>query len=133
MAITELCECHLLSLFPSFTSKLRREELEQLRRELDQLKTRLSESHTHTFLAFIQRDCTCPFPLLVYKGKARTILLGTSALSFTLDREAGGGHVSPAGTGQGDQETVRTQLQGTHCNSQPVFSCGFVVLILSDA
>lgn len=50
MAITELCECHLLSLFPSFSSKLRREELEQLRRELDQLKTRLSESlsHTHT-------------------------------------------------------------------------------------
>lgn len=48
MAITELCECHLLSLFPSFSSKLRREELEQLRRELDQLKTRLSESLTHT-------------------------------------------------------------------------------------
>lgn len=30
---------------PSFSSKLRREELEHLRREVDQLKTHLSESH----------------------------------------------------------------------------------------
>ena len=112
----------LFSFSYSFSSKLRREELEHLRREVDQLKTRLSESHvlimpSHGFWS----------PVLACRAKASTVLF--TLFSFPLDRETGGGLVPPAGRGQRDQETVRTQLQGTHTLCQAacvcLWMCGF--------
>lgn len=102
---TCLCLCY------SFSSKLRREELEHLRREVDQLKARLSETqaHTHSALCFLSprhRLCGAAHVWSFCEAEASVDLSTTSALCVAADREAGGGRVPPAGRGQGDQEAV---------------------------
>lgn len=99
--------------FHSFSSKLRREELEHLRRELEQLKARLSESHIMPTYWF-SGTAHVLSPVLVCKANASAVLQTTCSSSLSLNRKTGGGCVPPAGRGQRDQETVRTQLQGKH-------------------
>lgn len=67
-----------LVFFLSFSSKLRREELEHLRRELDQLKTQLSESYTS--------DIVCAglhMPVLACIRSASMILFQTISFVFS--------------------------------------------------
>lgn len=107
--------CHPLFLsFPSFSSKLRREELELLWREVDQLKTRQSESCRPTHLHWSCTTACVTSSVLANKAKAGSVMFTALTISFVFNRETGGGHVPPASNGQRNKETVWTQLQSTH-------------------
>lgn len=80
----------------SFGSKLCREELENLQREVDSLKTRLSELQTRS----VNDHRTLN---LAPDAKTSVVLLKVPAFSFPHNREARGGRILPA---VGDQETV---------------------------
>ncbi|KAI4828540.1 hypothetical protein KUCAC02_022622 [Chaenocephalus aceratus] len=77
----------------SFSSKLRREELEHLRREVDQLKTQLSEpnthTHTHTHNIMPCIDSARLNPMLGSKAEASTVMFTSSALSLHLTGRQG--------------------------------------------
>lgn len=90
----------------SFSSKLRKKELENLQRDVNQLKTRLSKSPSHwqlfiVALYYVSRT--------VDKSRRRPPQFH---LFILFDRATRGGCDAAAGGGQRDEETMRPQLQG---------------------
>lgn len=118
-------------LFPSFSSKFHREEMEQLRREVDQLKTRLSESVKHTLhascgsLAPALRDCTCPKSSVGLLSRDKHGLAHNVCSSF------------PPSTGRQEEdmflqqaENIETKRQYERSCKVNVQNCSFCVLVL---
>lgn len=86
----------------SFGSKLCREEIENLQREVDSLKTRLSERQSQLKDHHALNLCC--------NSQTSIVLFTLPASSFPHNRETWGGHISPA---DGDPETIWRQLQGS--------------------
>lgn len=95
--MSDMCDDNgVFSFLDSFGSKLCREELDNLQREVDSLRTRLSELQTRSIND--RRALT-----LAPDTETSVVLFKIPAFSFPHNREARGGRIAPA---VGDQETV---------------------------
>ena len=125
----------VLSSFPlfsplSFNSKIRREELEHLRREVDQLKTRLSESHVgkHTYIMSSHWFCGTPHVLssvLACQAKDKYSLAhGVGSFFFCLTgRQEEDVFLQQAEARETRRQYERSCKVHTQCNTQLVFAC----------